>query len=142
MFYHAAQDGIIDASHSVQAAIRTLNDETHGFTVLDAAFVHRNGPEATAERICSIVGDRPAYLTFDIDALDPAFAPGTGTPVCGGLSTWQAQEIVRNLKTVNLVGADLVEVSPPFDHAEITALAGASLLLDMICLRAWQLGRR
>jgi agmatinase len=110
--------------------------------VLDAAFVHRNGPEATAKRICSIVGDRPAYLTFDIDALDPAFAPGTGTPVCGGLSSWQAQEIVRNLKTINLVGADLVEVSPPFDHAEITALAGASLLLDMICLRAWQLRRR
>ena len=84
----------------------------------------------------------PVYLSLDIDCLDPAFAPGTGTPVCGGLSTWQAQEILRNLKTVNLVGADLVEVSPPFDHAEITALAGASLLLDMICLRAWQLGRR
>jgi agmatinase len=138
MFYHAARDGLIDVAHSVQAAIRTLNDSTHGFTVLDAAFVHRHGPEATAARIREIVGDRKAYLTFDIDALDPAYAPGTGTPVCGGLSTWQAQELVRNLGGIALVGADLVEVSPPFDHAEITSLAGASILLDMICLLAAQ----
>ncbi len=136
MFFHAAREGIVDPTHSVQAGIRTLNSSSHGFTVLDAAWVHDNGIAATVARIHEVVGDRPAYLTFDIDALDPAFAPGTGTPVCGGLSTWQAQSLVRALSGLKLVGADLVEVSPPFDHAEITALAGASILLDMVCLVA------
>lgn len=136
MFYHAAVEGILSPETSVQAGMRTLNEKTHGFTVLDANWVHENGIDATVARIKDIVGDRPAYLTFDIDALDPAFAPGTGTPVCGGLSTYQGQTLVRKLGGINLVGADLVEVSPPYDHAEITALAGASLLLDMVCLVA------
>ena len=134
MFYHAAIEGVVAPEASVQAGIRTHNDKTHGFNILDAQWVHDNGIAATAARIREIVGDRPAYLTFDIDALDPAFAPGTGTPVCGGLSTWQAQSLLRKLVGVNLVGADLVEVSPAYDHAEITALAGASLLLDMVCV--------
>lgn len=136
MFYHATIEGIISSETSVQAGMRTLNEKTHGFTVLDANWVHENGIDATVARIKEIVGDRPAYLTFDIDALDPAFAPGTGTPVCGGLSTYQGQSLVRKLGGINLIGADLVEVSPPYDHAEITALAGASLLLDMVCLVA------
>lgn len=136
MFYHAAVEGVLSPETSVQAGMRTLNDKTHGFNVLDADWVHENGIDATVARIKEIVGDRPAYLTFDIDALDPAYAPGTGTPVCGGLSTYQGQSLVRKLGGVNLVGADLVEVSPPYDHAEITALAGASLLLDMVCLVA------
>ena len=134
MFYHAAVEGILSPEHSVQAAIRSRNDKTHGFKVLDAQWVHENGIDATVAEITSTVGDRPAYLSFDIDALDPAFAPGTGTPVCGGIATWQAQSLIRKLVGINLVGADLVEVSPPFDHAEITALAGATLLLDMVCL--------
>ena len=136
MFYHAAKEGIVDPSRSVQIGLRTINTSTHGFQILDANWVHGNGIAATLERLKQIVGDSPAYLTFDIDALDPAFAPGTGTPVCGGLSTYQGQTLVRGLTGVNLVGADLVEVSPPFDHADITALAGASLLLDMVCLIA------
>lgn len=136
MFYHAAVEGVLSPETSVQAGMRTLNDKTHGFNVLDANWVHENGIDATVARIKEIVGDRPAYLTYDIDALDPAFAPGTGTPVCGGLSTYQGQSLVRKLGGINLVGADLVEVSPPFDRAEITALAGASLLLDMVCLVA------
>lgn len=136
MFYHAAKEGIIDPDRSVQIGLRTMNTSTHGFHILDANWVHDNGIPATLERLKQIVGDAPAYLTFDIDALDPAFAPGTGTPVCGGLSTFQGQTLVRGLDGINLVGADLVEVSPPFDHAEITALAGASLLLDIVCLIA------
>ncbi|WP_170782153.1 agmatinase [Ruegeria arenilitoris] len=136
MFYHATVEGIISAETSVQVGMRTLNEKTHGFTVLDANWVHENGVDATVARIKEVVGDQPAYLTFDIDALDPAFAPGTGTPVCGGLSTYQGQSLVRKLGGINLIGADLVEVSPPYDHAEITALAGASLLLDMVCLIA------
>jgi arginase family enzyme len=80
------------------------------------------------------IRDAPTYLTFDIDCLDPAFAPGTGTPVAGGLSSAQALEIVRALGAVNLVGADVVEVSPPYDHSDVTALAAAHLAADMLCL--------
>ncbi|SLN55210.1 Agmatinase [Roseovarius albus] len=138
MFYHAAQEGILAPETSVQAGLRTYNSSTHGFTTLTAEFVHEQGVAATVAKIKEVVGDLPAYLTFDIDALDPAFAPGTGTPVCGGLSSWQAISLIRKLAGVNLIGADMVEVSPPFDHAEITSLAGATLLLEMVCLIASQ----
>ena len=138
MFYHAAQEGILDAEHSIQAGLRTYNAKSHGFKTLTAEFVHEQGVAATVSKIKEVVGDRPAYLTFDIDALDPAFAPGTGTPVCGGLTTWQAISLIRKLTDVNLIGADVVEVSPPFDNAEITTLAGATLLLEMTCLVAAQ----
>lgn len=80
-------------------------------------------PESIAGQIRARVGDNPVYLTFDIDCLDPAFAPGTGTPVCGGLSTHQALEILRGLRGINVAGMDVVEVSPPYDHAEVTTLA-------------------
>ena len=85
-------------------------------------------------------GDAPVYLSFDIDALDPAFAPGTGTPVPGGLASWQALELVRGLAGLRLVGMDVVEVSPPFDHAEITALAAATLAHDWLCVLAAEAG--
>ena len=136
MFFHAARLGLVDPARSVQIGLRTLNEETHGFNILDADFVHENGPRAVAERVCDIVGDNKAYLTFDIDCLDPAFAPGTGTPVCGGLSTWQAQTIIRGLTATDFVSMDLVEVAPVYDVGEITSLAGASLLLDYFCLLA------
>jgi len=83
-----------------------------------------------------IVGDKKAYLTFDIDCLDPSYAPGTGTPSPGGLTTHQAFEIVQGLSGLNIIGADLVEVSPPYDVAEITALAGAQLAMNFLCLFA------
>ncbi len=135
MFYHAINEGLIDASHSIQVGLRTMNDSTHGCTIYDANSVHLNGVPATIKEIERVVGSSAAYLSFDIDGLDPAFAPGTGTPVCGGLSTWQAQSIIRGLERINIVGMDLVEVAPDYDHAEITALAAASLLMDFICLR-------
>ena len=136
MFFHAAKEGIIDPKHSVQVGIRTTNDDTHGFNILDARWVHNNGPEAVAERIKTICGDRKTYLTFDIDCLDPSFAPGTGTPVIGGLTSFQAAEIVRRLGGINLVGMDLVEVAPAYDVGEITALAGASLAAEFLCVYA------
>ena len=136
MFWHAAREGLVDASRSVQIGIRTHVDDPMGFLWLDAVWVADNGPEAAAAAIRARVGDQPSYLTFDIDCLDPAYAPGTGTPVCGGLTTQQAQRIIRNLRGVNLVAMDLVEVAPAYDHAEITALAAASLILDYLCLRA------
>jgi guanidinobutyrase len=79
------------------------------------------------------IGDAPLYLTYDIDSLDPAFAPGTGTVEIGGLTTIQALEIVRGLKGTNLIGGDLVEVSPPYDTTGNTALIGANLLYEMLC---------
>lgn len=83
-----------------------------------------------------IVVDRPAYFTFDIDCLDPAFAPGTDTPVCGGLSTAQALAIIRGFTGLNLIGMDIVEVAPAYDHSQITALAAAHIACDLICLYA------
>lgn len=139
MFYHAAMEGIVDAAHSVQVGMRTFNADTHGYHVYDAEWVHENGAAATIDVIRETVGNRPCYLTFDIDCLDPAFAPGTGTPVIGGLSTHQARKILRGLAGINLVGMDLVEVAPAYDVGEITALAGATLALDMLCLYAKRL---
>jgi len=136
MFYHAAKEGLVDDRSSVQIGLRTTNDETLGFNMLDARWVHEHGPAAVAEEIRRIVGTNPAYLTFDIDCLDPSFAPGTGTPVCGGLSTHQALEIIRGIAGVNLVGMDVMEVAPAYDVGEITALAGATLAAEFLCLYA------
>ena len=136
MFRHAANDGIVDARRSVQVGIRTTYTDPSDFVVCDANRVHGQGIDATVALIREVVGDNRAYVTFDIDCLDPAYAPGTGTPVCGGLSTWQAKEILRRLDGVNLVGMDVVEVAPAYDHAEITALAGATIALELICLYA------
>ncbi len=136
MFFHALEEGLIDPAHSVQVAIRSGNPESHGMTIIDANWVHENGPAATIARILEVVGDARAYLSFDIDCLDPAFAPGTGTPVCGGLSSWQARSILQGLGDIAFVGMDLVEVSPPYDHAEITALAAATIALDYLTLLA------
>ena len=83
-----------------------------------------------------VLGDRPVYLTFDIDCLDPSYAPGTGTPVCGGLTTHQALSILRGLAGINIVGMDIVEVAPQYDVGEITSLAAASLAMEMLYLYA------
>ncbi|MDT8344456.1 MAG: agmatinase [Thermohalobaculum sp.] len=136
MFRRAAEEGILDPARSIQIGLRTTNDEPMGFHIRDANWVHRHPPEAIADEIRKVVGDRPCYLTFDIDCLDPSCAPGTGTPVCGGLSVWQAKEALRALGGINLVGMDVVEVAPAYDHAEITALAGATLALELLCLYA------
>ncbi len=139
MFFHAAREGIVIPEHSVQIGIRTHNSDRMNFTWLDAGWVHKNGVDAVIAETRKIVGDHPTYLTFDIDCLDPSFAPGTGTPVVGGLSTFQAQSIIRGLGDVNLIAMDVVEVAPAYDHAEMTALAAASLALDYLCLRAHKL---
>lgn len=142
MFYKAIKEGLIDPTTSVQVGIRTWNEDFMGVTVLDAPWVHAHGAQPTLERILSIVGKNPTYLTFDIDCLDPAFAPGTGTPVPGGLTSAQALHIVRGMGPVNLVGMDVVEVSPPFDQSELTALAAAHIAMDLLCvLRNQKLGK-
>ena len=136
MFFHAAQQGIVDPARSVQVGLRTHNDETHGFNILDAAWVHTNGPQAVVEEIKRVIGDNPTYLTFDIDCLDPCYAPGTGTPVCGGLTSWQALEIIRGLVGLNIVGMDVVEVAPAYDVGDITSLAAATIATEYLCVRA------
>ena len=136
MFWHAAKEGLVDPTRSVQIGIRTHNSDRMGFTWLDAPWVHENGVVRTVEEIKRLVGNNKAYLTFDIDCLDPSFAPGTGTPVCGGLTTHQAQSIIRGLDGIDFVGMDMMEVAPAYDHAEITSLAAASIVLDYLCLIA------
>ncbi len=136
MFWHATQQGYINPARSVQIGLRTDNQNTLGFNILDGPWVQHHGPSAVIEQIHKIIGNNNAYLTFDIDCLDPAYAPGTGTPVCAGLTTSQAREILHGLSGINIVGADLTEVAPAYDHAEITALAGATLALDLLCLFA------
>ncbi len=136
-FYTAVKEGLIDPETSVQIGIRTDNPDTLGIPIVDAREVHEIGPAKVAERIREIVGDRPAYLTFDIDCLDPAFAPGTGTPVWGGLTSAQAAAILRDIAGVNLVGGDIVEVSPPYDPAGITGVAGAHVAYEILCLWCW-----
>jgi agmatinase len=122
--------------NSVQIGIRTTNPDTLGFNIIDAPDVHASGVEAVVARTREILGDRPVYLTFDIDCLDPSHAPGTGTPVCGGLTTHQAMAILRGLAGINVVGMDVVEVAPAYDVGEITALAGAHLAMEMLYLYA------
>lgn len=136
MFYKATKDGIINSASSTQIGIRTFNDDTLGFHIVSAADIHQTNGRDIAKQIHSRVGNSPVYITFDIDCLDPAFAPGTGTPVPGGLSTFQVLNIIRELKGINLVGMDVVEVAPAYDHAEITALAAAQIAIEMLCLYA------
>jgi agmatinase len=136
MFWHAAKKGIVDPTRSVQIGLRTTNDDTLGFRVLDARAVHEQGPQAIARQVLETVGDHKVYLSFDIDCLDPSIAPGTGTPVCGGLTSYQALEIIRGLRGINLVGMDLMEVAPAYDVGDITSLAGASLAFEFLCLFA------
>lgn len=137
MFYKAVKMGLIDVEHSVQVGIRTDNTDTLGVNIIDAREVHLIGPQETARKIKSILGARQTYVTFDIDGLDPAYAPGTGTPVWGGLTSAQASIILRDLAGINMLGGDVVEVSPPFDTTGATAIAGAHVAMELICLWGW-----
>jgi agmatinase len=145
VFFHAIEEGLIDPKRTVQIGIRSpmqreVYDWTRdkGVTIISAQDVHEFGPQPVAQRVTEIVGNAPAYLSFDIDCLDPAFAPGTGTPEIGGLTSWQAQAILRRLDAVNFTGMDMVEVAPAYDTAEITALAAATMVWDYLAL----VGRR
>ena len=140
MFWWAAKQGLIDPARSVQIGIRTTNPDTMGFNIIDGPEVHQAGVPAVIERTRAILGDRPVYLTFDIDCLDPSYAPGTGTPVCGGLTSYQAMAILRGLTGINVVGMDVVEVAPAYDVGEITALAAAHLAMEMLYLYACRPG--
>jgi agmatinase len=137
MTYKAVKTGVVDPAHSIQVGIRTVCDDYCGLSFLDARSVHERGVAWVVEQVKARVGDRPCYVSFDIDCLDPAFAPGTGTPVWGGLASWQAAAILRDLAGINLVGGDVVEVSPPYDTTGATAVAGAHVAMELISLWGW-----
>jgi agmatinase len=144
MFGYAVQEGLIDPHKSVQIGIRTTfaGETTMGFRIIYADEVHETSSAELAKIIAKKVGKQKAYLTFDIDCLDPSAAPGTGTPIPGGLTYHQAASIMRKLTDINFIGMDMVEVSPPYDHSEITPGAAAGLIMEYLCLRAWQKGAR
>lgn len=135
--YKAVKDGLIDPARSAHIGIRTVVEDTLGIAIRDARAVHERGPAAIASEVREIVGDAPVYLSFDIDALDPAFAPGTGTPVWGGLSSGQTAILLRDLAGIDLKGGDIVEVAPAYDSGGITAVAAAHIALELICLWGW-----
>ena len=125
MFHEALEAGLIDTDHSIHVGIRTHNHEDHGIETLDGFWVDEHGAEATAARIKERVGDRKAYLTFDIDCLDPCYAPGTGTPVTGGPSTAWARRVFASLHGIDFIGMDIVEVAPDYDRTGSTAFLTA-----------------
>ena len=143
-FRRAVEAGVLDPKRTIQIGIRGAQNADEGWrysneTGMRVVFIeelNERGCAAIVEEARALVGDRPTYVSFDIDCLDPAFAPGTGTPEFGGLLPGQAQALVRSLEGLNLVGADVVEVSPPFDHANITALAGATMAYELLCILA------
>ena len=141
VFYHAINEGIVDPRRMIQVGIRSpvgrdVWDWTveRGVTILPAEECHRIGVDGVVEQIRRVAGDGASYLTFDIDGIDPSQAPGTGTPEIGGLWTWQAQAIIRRLGGIDWRGMDVVEVSPPYDVAEITALAAATFAFEYLSL--------
>jgi agmatinase len=132
----AVREGLIDTAHSIQIGIRTHAPETCGIEILHGYDVEDMNAAAIAERVYARVGGAKCYMTFDIDCLDPAYAPGTGTPVAGGPSSAKMLSVLRHLKNLQMVGADVVEVAPAYDHADITAIAGASVAQHYLGLLA------
>ena len=112
------------------------DDAAFGFRTIRTEDVHREGVEGVVQRIRERVGDHPLYVSIDIDSLDPSHAPGTGTPEIGGLTSRELLMILRGLAGLRLVSADVVEVSPPYDHAELTSLAAATVVYELVCLLA------
>ncbi|MGM9935740.1 MAG: agmatinase [Candidatus Ornithomonoglobus sp.] len=145
-FYHAAKEGLVDTSHSIQIGIReglygiedTKNSSSLGYKSITAAQMHHMSCDEILNEIITRIDGRKVFLTFDIDFLDPAFAPGTGTPVPGGFATWEALELIRGLKELDIAGYDVVEVSPGFDASGITSIAAAGIIQEFMSHIAWR----
>ncbi len=143
-FRRAIEDGVLDPNRTIQIGIRGSlygpDDMSwgleQGIRVMEIEECFDLGSDRIMEEARRVVGDGPTYVSFDIDCLDPSYAPGTGTPEVGGFSTFQAQKMIRGLRGLNLVGADVVEVSPPFDPSGYTALAGATMMFELVCMMA------
>ncbi|HDR9251147.1 TPA: agmatinase [Burkholderia vietnamiensis] len=143
-FRRAVEEGILDPARTVQIGIRgsvySSDDlefaESAGIRVIHMEEFAELGVEGALAEARRVVGDGPTYVSFDVDVLDPAFAPGTGTPEIGGLTTLEAQHLVRGLRGLDLIGGDVVEVSPPFDQGGNTALVGATMMFELLCVVA------
>ena len=148
-FRRAREEGLLALNQSAHVGIRgplyttgdLVDDRELGFATISTVDVARRGVDEAIDRIRERVGDRPVYVSIDIDVLDPAHAPGTGTPEPGGLTTRELQLILRGLDSLALVGADVVEVAPAYDHAELTAIAAANVVYELLALFALQQGR-
>lgn len=138
----AVNEGIIDPDTSIQIGIRTHAPEDFGIKIIYGDELEEMNAAEVVDAIKRRVGSRPIYLTFDIDCLDPAFAPGTGTPVAGGPSSAKILSVLRQLGKLDIRGADVVEVAPAYDHAQITAIAGATVLMYMLALQAEKIQER
>ncbi|MFC9220680.1 agmatinase [Streptomyces hygroscopicus] len=145
-FRRAVEEGILDTSALSHVGTRgplygkqdLTEDQKLGFGIITSADVYRRGADEVADQLRQRIGDRPLYISIDIDCLDPAHAPGTGTPEAGGLTSRELLEILRGLAGCRLVGADVVEVAPAYDHAEITSVAASHVAYDLISLLALQ----
>lgn len=143
-FRRAIEEGLLDPHRIVQVGIRGSLYSAHdldwaheqGIRVIEIEEYFELGPAGVVDEIHRVVGDAPAYVTFDVDGLDPVYAPGTGTPEVGGYTTAEAQRMLRGLRGLNLVGGDVMEVAPPFDSAGVTALAGATMMFEILCVLA------
>lgn len=140
-FRRATEEGLIDPTKTIQIGIRGAQNspegweysEKHGMRVMFIEEVQKVGIDEVIKEARALVGDMPVYLTFDIDSLDPVYAPGTGTPEIGGLTTSEAMTLIRGLRGLNYVGADVVEVSPPFDVGGLTSLTAATIMYEILC---------
>ena len=149
-FRRAVEEGLLDPKRTVQIGIRGSiyypDDmkfaEDHGMRVIYMEEFSRIGPEQVIKETRRVIGSGPTYISFDVDGLDPVYAPGTGTPEIGGITTREAQQVLRGLQGVNLVGGDVVEVSPPFDPSGNTALVGATMMFEIMCILADAVARR
>jgi len=149
-FRLAVEDGVLDPKRTVQIGIRGSQGITDGWDFSEQSGMRvifmeeftRMGVDAVIAEARRVVGDGPTYVSFDVDGLDPVYAPGTGTPEIGGITTIEAQALLRGLSGLNLVGGDVVEVSPPFDQTGNTALVGATLMFEILCLLAECIGQR
>ena len=143
-FRRAMEEGLLDPKRTIQIGIRGSQNSEDGWQASEDAGMRvifmeeftALGIVATLDEVRRVVGQEPTYVTFDIDCLDPAFAPGTGTPEIGGLTSIQAQALIRGLGGLKLIGGDVVEVSPPFDQTGNTALVGATMLYELACVLA------
>lgn len=147
-FKRSVVDGVADPKRIVHIAIRDPAKqfeqfaEDTGQTVIDIDRFYDLGVKGVIEETRRIIGNGPVYISFDVDGLDPAYAPGTGTPVVGGITSYEARRLLQGLRGLDVIGADLVEVSPPFDSANITSLAGAQMMFEMLCLAAEAFSKR
>ena len=148
-FRRASEEGLIDLTASCHVGTRgplyskqdLEDDERLGFSIVSSEYIEEHGVEAAIERILQRIGDKPLYVSIDIDVLDPAHAPGTGTPEAGGLTSRELLRILRALRAQHIVGADVVEVSPAYDHAQMTGIAASHVVYELVCLLAAQVAQ-